>query len=175
MVTKVLHGRAAIVTPKVKDCTVIYDSMCDKQDTNEMGELASRLSRELRCPAWAVLVCDDDVFWYRLYFDGLLVDEYNSCPSYFDFGSSAKPAGPSGGNAQKLCTAFGVERQQEVETILRKPGAAQGDGYVFETDRHADLVRALALPTFAVGKAYASFERNEYPEGLSAGQMMKAL
>lgn len=173
-VAKALHGRAAIVTPKIDDCTVVFDSICDKQDTDAMSELSSRLSRELHCPAWAVLIHDDSVFWYRLYLDGQLADEYNSCPSYFDFGSSAEPAEPTGGDAKKLCATFGTGQQQEVESILRKPGA-QADGYVFERERHTDLVRTLSLPAFAVGAAYASFERGEYPEGLSAEQMMRAV
>ena len=171
-VAKTLQGRAAIVTPQINYCTVVYDSVCDNQDADEMSELTSRLSRELRCAAWVILVHDDDVFWYRLYLNGQLADEYNSCPSYFDFGSS-EISGPSGGDAKKLCDAFRPGQQQEVENILRKPGAAQGDGYVFETERHADLVDALSLPEFAVGVAYASFERGEYPEGLSADQLMK--
>lgn len=173
-VAKALHGRAAIVTPKVGDCTVVYDSICDKQDTDAMGKLASQLSRDLHCPAWAVLIHDDSVFWYQLYLDGQLADEYNSCPSYFDFGST-EIASPSGGNPERLCAAFGASAQQAIESILRKPGAAGENGYVFETERHADLIQALSLPEFAVGVAYASFERGEYPEGLSAEQMMKAV
>lgn len=172
-VAKALHGRAAIVTPNIGDCTVVYDSICDKQDADAMSELASRLSREFHCPAWAVLIHDDSVLWYRLYLSGQLADEYNSCPGYFD-PDATEITGPSGGDANKLCAAFGANQQQEVESILRRPGAAQGGGYVFETERHADLVRALLLPEFAVGVAYASFERGEYPEGLTAEQMMKA-
>lgn len=173
-VAKALHGRKATVTPKTDGCTVVFDSVCDKQDTDAMGALASNLSRDLHCPALAILIHDDDVFWYCLYLNGQLEDEYNSCPGYFDFGSSEEPSGPSGGNAQKLCEAFGAENLQEVESILREPGATPGGRYVFETQRHTDLVNALGLPTFAIGKAYASFERGEYPEGLSASQMMKA-
>jgi hypothetical protein len=172
-VAKALHGRAAVVTPKVGNCTVVFDSICDKQDDNTMSELTARLSRELQCPAWVILVHDDSVFWYRLYLNGKLVDEYNSCPSYFD--ANAEPAEPSGGDAEKLSEAFGAGQQHEVDDILRKSGAAFDNGYVFETERHADLVRALSLPEFAVGVAYASFERGEFPEGLSAEQMMKAV
>jgi hypothetical protein len=168
-----LRGRIAIVTPKVNDCTVVYDSICDNQDTDAMDELASKLSSELRCPVLAILIHDDDVFWYRLYLNGQLTDEYNSSPDYFDFGSNDEPAEPSGGDAEKLCSAFGTGNQQEIENILRKPVAAEEDGYVFETERHSDLVHALSLPTFAIGKAYASFERGEYPKGLSAAQMMR--
>jgi hypothetical protein len=171
-VAKALHGRAAIVTPKVDGCVVVYDPICDKQDSDAMSELASQLSRELHCPAWAILVHDDSVFWYRLFLSGQLADEYNSCPGYFDSGAT-EITGPSGGNPNKLCSAFASTQQHEVEAVLRKPNAAQDGGYVFETERHADLVRAMSLSEYAVGVAYASFERGEYPEGLSADQLMK--
>jgi hypothetical protein len=38
-----------------------------------------------------------------------------------------------------------------------------------------DSREQISLPEFAVGAAYASFERGEFPEGLSAEQMMKAV
>src|SRR6185503_2840238 len=93
-------------------------------------------------------------------------------PSYFDFGSEEKQAAPYGGNAGRLCQTFDAGRSEQLEHILRKrPGK---DAYVFETDRHRDLVSALALPKFSVGVAFASFEGNESPEGLSLGSMMRA-
>jgi len=46
--------------------------------------------------------------------------------------------------------------------------ASDDDGYAFAHERHADLVRALGMPEFAVLQAYASFERGEIPDGFSA-------
>jgi hypothetical protein len=163
-----LRGRRAIVGPIVGDYTVAFDAACDEQEIDEIQALTSRLSRELRCSALAVIVHDDDVLLYFLYHDGELADWYNSSPSYFDFGSTEEPQRPAGGNAELLCTTFGVQNRQQVEGVLRKRE------YVFETDRHEDLVRVLTLPKLAVGKALASFDRGEYPEGLSAEQMMRA-
>jgi hypothetical protein len=169
---KCLRGRRAIVTPKIGDYIVTFDSVCDEQNIDGIQALTSRLSRELRCPALAVLVHDDDVFGYFLYQKGELADWYNSCPSYFDFGSTEEPAGPDGGSAELLCEVFGAGSPQGVETILRKrPGKS---GYVFETERHRDLVSALSLPEFSVGTAFESFDRGEYPEGLSAALMLRA-
>jgi hypothetical protein len=167
-VVQALHGRSAIVAPNVGDYTVVFDSVCDEQDIDEIQALTSRLSREMCCSALAVIVHDDDVLLYFLYRDGELADWYNSSPSYFDFGPAKEPAGPAGGDAERLCMIFGADNQQEVENVLRKRE------YVFEKERHEDLVRALALPRLAVGEALASFDRGEYPEGLSAGQMMRA-
>ena len=171
-VGKALRGRRAVVAPTIGDLTVAFDSACDDQDTDAIQALASRLSTELNGVALAVIVHDDDVLAYFLFHAGELVDWYNSCPSYFDFGAGTEPAGPSGGNAERLCTAFGVGSRVEVDRILRKP---RGDGgYDFETQRHKNLVQVLELPAFAVGTALASFERGEYPVGLSVDRMMWA-
>jgi len=171
-VVETLSGRRAIVTPKIGDYIVAFDSACDEQDIDGIQALTSKLTRKLRCHALAIIVHDDDVFGYFLYQDGDLTDWYNSSPSYFDFGSTDEPAAPTGGNAELLCATFGAGRPEQLERILRqRPGK---DGYVFETDRHRDLVLTLALPECSVGVAFASFERDEFPEGLSRSSMMRA-
>ena len=171
-VAQALRGRRAIVTPKVGDYTVAFDSVCDEQDIDGIQALTSRLSRELHCFALAVIVHDDDVLGCFLYHDGELTDWYNSWPSYFDFGATKKPDDPAGGNAEKLCEAFGTDNPQEVESILRKRRGK--GGYVFETERHRNLVRALSLPQITVGTTLATFDRGEYPEGFSVEQLVRA-
>src|SRR5262245_52056622 len=122
-VVEALRGRRAIVTPRIGDYTVAFDSVCDEQDTDGIQALTSRLSRELRCPALAIIVHDDDVLVYFLYQDGELTDWYNSSPSYFDFGSADEPAAPDGGNAEHLCETFRVGRSEQLEHTLRqRPG-----------------------------------------------------
>jgi hypothetical protein len=172
-VLEALRGRRAIVAPRLDDYTVAFDSVCDDQDIDGIQALASRISSQLRCSAFAVIVSDDDVLGSFLYHAGQLTDWYNSCPSYFDFGSAKRPAGPAGGDAGKLCAAFGVDAQQEVESILRKQHGK--GGYAFESNRHKDLVRTLGLPLFTVGTALANFDRGEFPDGLSAPQMLRAI
>ena len=171
-VTSALAGRKAIVSPQSSGCVVAYDEASDDQDGDAIAALASHLSGSLNCPVLAVLDHDDDILWYQLYEDGRLTDEYDSTPGYFD--PSAEPSAPSGGDAERLCRAFGAVDVAAVETVLRK-SPFDGDGYAFAHERHADLVRALGLPEFAVLKAYASFERGEYPEGLSAQDMMSSV
>lgn len=171
-VVQALHGRRAIVAPNVGDYTVAFDSVCDEQDVDGIKALNFRLSDELRCIALAVIIHDDDVLAYFLYVNGDLINWYNSCPAYFDDQSAKEPAGSAGGNAERLCVTFGVNKRQEAENILCKRRGK--GGYIFETDRHKDLVRVLSLPEIAIGKALASFDRGEYPVGLSAEQMVRA-
>src|SRR6185503_13495471 len=126
-VAAALAGRSAIVTPAQDGCVVVFDEHSDDQDSAVITELASRLSRDLRCPVLAVLNHDDDIFWYQLYLSGELADEYDSSPGYFD--ASAEPSGPADGDAQKLCTAFGSSAVAEVERILRDEA-----GYTFAVE-----------------------------------------
>lgn len=169
-VAAALAGRRAAVTPAVDGCVVVFDEASDDQDQGCIAELASRLSSEFHCPVLAVLNHDDDILWYQLYINGKLVDEYDSSPGYFD--PSAEPSAPAGGDARQLCAAFAASDVPAVERVLRK-SSYDDDGYVFAFERHADLVRALGLPEFAVGTAYASFDRDEYPEGLSGKNLMR--
>lgn len=165
-VAAVLAERSAIVTPVQEGCVVVFDEQSDSQDSAVITELAARMSRELRCPVLAVLNHDDDIFWYQLYLSGELADEYDSSPSYFD--SSAEPSGPAGGDAQKLCTAFGSSAVAEVERILRDSG-----GYTFAVERHADLARALGIPSFGVGAGYGYVSGGELPEGLHEADIVR--
>lgn len=164
-VAHALAGRKAIVSPESGGCVVAYDEASDDQDQAAIASLASHLSGTLHCPVLAVLDHDDDILWYQLYENGELTDEYDSTPGYFD--PSAEPSEPAGGNAERLCRVFGMNDVAAVEAVLRKSSFDAG-GYAFAHERHADLVRALGIPEFAVLKAYASFERGEVPEGYSA-------
>src|SRR5262249_169019 len=138
-----LAGRSAFVTPARDGCVVVFDEESDEQNTDVITGLASHLSRELRCSVLAVLNHDDDILWYQLYQNGELADAYDSSPGYFE--PLAEPSVPTGGDAQKLCSAFGASAVAEVETILRKSSYDAG-GYTFAVDRHADLAHALGIP-----------------------------
>jgi hypothetical protein len=168
-VAAALTGRRARVTPARDGCVVAFDEASDSQDTTIIAELASKLSRELTCPVLAILNHDDDILWYQLFLNGVLADEYDSTPGYFN--PVAPPSAPSGGDAKKLCDAFGAPNVDAVERVLRK-STFDADGYVFAFERHADLVNALAISNFAVGTAYASFDFDELPDGLSSGDIL---
>lgn len=169
-VAAALAGRSAIVTPAQDGCVVVFDEQSDDQDSAVITELASHLSRELRCPVLAVLNHDDDIFWYQLYLGGELADEYDSSPGYFD--ASAEPSAPAGGDAQKLCSAFGTASVAEVESILRKSSFDEG-GYTFAVERHTDLARALGIPSFGVGAGFSYVSDGELPDGLEEEDLLR--
>jgi hypothetical protein len=154
----VLKGRKAAVSPMVGKFTIIWDEESEAQDVNILEAVTKRLSRELGCPAWAVLNHDDDVLLYMLFSGGENLDQYNSCPGYFGGSGS----GPEGGNAAVLAKTFGTElAAKSVETVLRDQ-----DGYAFAIDRHQALIEALGMPSFGVGIGYRYITSGECPPGL---------
>ncbi len=169
-VAAALAGRAAFVTPAQNGWVVVFDAESEEQNPEVIADLATRLSRELNCPVLAVLNHDDDILWYRLYLSGKLADEYDSSPGYFD--SSGEPSGPAGGDARKLCSAFGTSDVAEVERVLRK-SSFDDDGYAFAVERHADLAHVLGIPSFAVGAGYRYVTEGELPEGLHERDLIR--
>lgn len=167
-VADLLAGRRAVVAPARDGHVVVFDERSE-QDQEVVSELAEHLSSSLGTGVLALLVHDDDILWYRLYDVGQLADEFDSAPGYFD--ADAEPSAPAGGDGVRLAAVMGALHSAELEIALRKSGF-EDDGYVFESDRHADLVRLLGLPRLAVGAAFASFERGELPAGLSAADVI---
>ena len=157
-------SRTAFVSHPERGCIVVYDSDTEDQDSDGLKELGDTLSAALRCPALAVLIHDDDVLLYTLHENGTVVDEYASAS--LDDGD----ASPEGGDAARLCRAFGGTDVANVETILRtdRAGGSAG-GYVFETERHEDLVKALGMPLFAVATGFNYLDEGELPEGATPG------
>jgi hypothetical protein len=154
-----LKGRRTFVSPESNSCVVVFDEECESQDPNVLSKLSSRLSKSLGCTALAVLNHDDDILLYHLYDRGDLRDEYNSSPGYFD-GDPSDP--PSGGNPDALCAAMGSSQRDEVSRVLQ----ADLETYAFAFERHADLVRALGLPEWAVAAGFNYLSEGELPEGL---------
>jgi len=163
-VATALVGRVAIVTALQNGCVVVFDEESENQDLSVIDGLAARLSGGLQCPVLAVLNHDDDILLYRLYVRGNLADDYDSTPGYFD--PNAEPSEPSGGKAETLCEAFPSADALLVEQVLRK-STFSDDGYVFQTERHGDLVSALGTSSFAVGFGYTYVAAGELPDGLT--------
>jgi SnoaL-like protein len=152
------RGREAFVGPTENGCTVVFDEESEN-DPAAVARLAEALTRELGGAALGVTVHDEDIVFYSLVRDGTVLDEYHSCPGYFEGGD----APPTGGDAALLCEAFGAPgKAAEVERILRAP--AKRDPYFFETARHGDLAEALGLPEHSVNLGYKYVYQGEAEE-----------
>lgn len=160
-------NRSAIVSATAKGITIVYDEESESQD-GVIVSLAKQLSDKHRCVTWAVFNYDDDVLFYWLFDNGELIDEYNSSPGYFEGQQTA----PSGGDAKKLCQAFGATAAEvKVHDILHYSKTIGGESlnarYLFETERHLHLCRAIGLPDHAVGTGYGYLIEGETPEGFN--------
>jgi hypothetical protein len=158
--------RKAIVSPQVDRYTVVFDEECESFDTATIESFTADTSKQFQCPALTIMNADDDLLWYRLYKNGVLIDGYSSSSAYADDPAREAHEGPLGGNASKLCEALDIsqDRVGEVETVLRKPN----DSYVFAVERHQDLVKSLGLPEFSVGAGFSYVGRGDII-GLDAG------
>jgi len=108
------------VVPLKSGWTSLYEERASQQDDGRIRELAGGLSQDLHVAAIAFLVHDSDVACYWLFDNGRLLDEYNSCPDYFDADAPDEgPTSPSGGRPDVLLRycRTGV-RQDELEAIL---------------------------------------------------------
>lgn len=150
-------ARVAYVSPTIKACTVIYH-----EDLGEQEDLTAAVSRHFHCPALLVMAYNDTILLYQLYADGERTDSYVSSPhEELDLGGEAAPEG----NAEVLCSAFGMEHATaRVERVLRRP-THPTKGYALAVNRHGELARALGLPLFAAGAGYSAIEIGELPAG----------
>lgn len=174
----------AYVTPTDGDITVVYDQASSDSDEAALTALAGKLSRSLGCVAFASSVYDSDILQYHLYVSGVLADEYNSRPDYWD-DETDENAPPKGGDDESLCTAFGApDRAASVSRILRSytpdpladdtpSDGTEGSGYIFEEHRHVALLGALSLPAYIAHAGFQSFEGDHAPYGLSASAMRR--
>jgi hypothetical protein len=155
------QGWTAYISPTMHDITVVYEKLSDLKLRQASERLAARLSDQLGCIALAVQNGNDIVLRYKLYVGGILFDEYETMSE----------STITGGSAQALCRAFGVEpNAPSVERILGAPGVS---GYSLATLRHADLANALGLPAYAVGLGYRQIEGGEVPDSLARNSLRR--
>lgn len=153
--------------------TVVYDRECDDQIVESIVNVGTTLSHDLDATALAILNHDDDILCYWLFRSGQLIDEYNSCPSYFDEDDFDESLTPSEFDAAQLCAQFGCPQSVDrVSEILKKSVLDEG-GYVFASERHHALAKALGLPDCSVGFGYSYIENGQLPSGLSDGDLTR--
>jgi hypothetical protein len=161
-------GLSAFVISGPDDYVSIYESICDEQNTKHISGLLEEISKQYSCPTIGMLNHDDSLLAYELWSNGEKVDEYDSCPGYFD--PEADEMEPEGGNASLLADLMGTSADVEgVEKILR----ASGDDYVFAVERHEALAKALGLPSHTVGYGFGYLLEGEIPQGITQEAIIK--
>jgi hypothetical protein len=141
----------AWISPTLHERTAVFEE--HEAGEQEIFDLAAGLSAHFHCPALAIVVYDSDILYSQLFENGVLTDIYNSHPSFM---VNEPPRPPEGGDAHRLCAAFGLpEAEATVERILRHNWFEDDSRYLFAEDRHDDLTRALNLPPFVPRTGYS--------------------
>lgn len=133
------------VLPAKGGWTSLYEEEASHQDDGRIRELMDGLSQDLKAAGIAFMVHDSDVACYWLYENGELLDEYNSCPAYFDDDATGEEP-PSGGRPNVLvrfCRA-GVTEEQIATALGGESVFAEGVIEELATALGIDAERALS-------------------------------
>jgi Ankyrin repeats (3 copies) len=119
-------SRYRIATAK-RGWTSLFEEQASQQDDQRIHELAGGLSQDLQAPAIAFMVHDSDIACYWLFDNGRLLDEYNSCPDYFndDADESSSPSGGQPDVLLRYCRA-GVSYDDLVAILEQDATFAEG-------------------------------------------------
>ena len=73
----------AFISPPILGWVTVFDRQASDGDVARLAELTARLSDVLHSVALGLMVIEGDAFFYLLFEDGLLRDEFASDPDFF--------------------------------------------------------------------------------------------
>ncbi len=156
-------GRCAYVVA-AKGTAVVFDAR-SRRDRSLLG---ANLSKHFGTYVLAVSGRDEEQFVYELFSDGKLVDEYDSFPE----NDAGEDGNPTGGDIEVLLDATKSSAEPDsVETTLRRGHDTYG-GYVYESARHRDLMRALNLPEWSALYGFGDFKSGKGPKEVAAKSVL---
>lgn len=147
------------VTPASEGWSTLYEERASTQDDEWIRELSRSLSTRLETRAVAFLVHDSDFFCYWLFDRGELVDEFNSCPDYFDDGAAGE--GSAGQPEVLLRFCRPGHRVEEIERILHQETT-------FAETQLEELAPLLGIGVERVLVDFGDFDAGGETEGLDA-------
>lgn len=163
------NNLSAYVIKVANDYCAIFEAVCDEQNGDHISSLLKEISGQFSCPAIAVLNHDDDILAYELWLNGEKVDEYDSCPGYFQADEDRMQ--PEGGNAKLLSELMGNGNNvNDIERLLR---SNKGNEFSFAIDRHESIAKAVGIPLQTVGYGYTYISNGEMPKGVLPESIVK--
>src|SRR4051812_3356265 len=133
------EGGCWVAEPK-DGWAAVYEERASGQDDNWIRQLGAELSDRLDAPAVAFLVHDSDFFCYWLFEHGEVVDEFNSCPDYFDDDDSDDDEPAASGVRPEVLLRFCKpgSRSRDVRRVLTADG-------VFAEEQLQELAGLLGI------------------------------
>jgi hypothetical protein len=157
---KAFNPAAAWVTGAKNGWITIYEEGASTQDENRIRELTEHVSSGLKSPAIAFLVHDSDFLCYWLFDDGQLIDEFNSCPDYFDEGENEEALAGKPEVILKYCPPG--TKLSDVEQVL------SDKGQVFADSQLAQLAELLGIDSTRSCVDFRDIGSEIQPEELEA-------
>jgi ankyrin repeat protein len=135
----------SIVAEPCNGWTAIFDERAAAQDAKEIVRIARGLSAKLNTAVFSFLVHDSDIFQYRLYDSGKLIDQFDSRPDYFGTVSRAHRRKWAGRPDALLPFAAAGVSSETIAAVLEAPR-------IFEERRTADFAALFGIdPGLACG------------------------
>lgn len=103
------------------------------------ASISDEIAKRMACDVFHLAVHDDDVFYYFFYRDGKLVDQYNSCPDYFE-AASDEELGKSEGHPELL-----QDLLPDPSFLKKLKKLLAGDKFTFESERMSQFAELFNL------------------------------
>ena len=148
---------SAYVSPEKGGWVTVYDESSEKQDEAVLTRIAAGLSRELHTAVFGFLVHDSDIAAYWLYQDGMLADQFNSAPDYFDDDIDDETRDCLRGNPEvllPLCLTGTTSAQ--IEAVIQAPDGPP----VGAENLLPELARLLGMDDERIGLGFEYFNEN---------------
>lgn len=129
----------AYVSPASNGWVTVYDE-ASEQESSLLIKLAKELSMALKTAVLGFMVFDSDIAFYYLCQNGELVDEFDSCPDYFDDEVSEVERARVRGVTEKLLplAAKGTTREQ-IDVVIHP---ANGEDFPLMAE---DIIRDIGI------------------------------
>lgn len=117
----------AFISPPILGWVTVFDREASAGNVARLADLAARLSGALHCPALALMVVHGEAFFYLLFEDGALTDEYASDPDFYGDASPEERWALRGQPERLLPFVIPGARLDHLQAILQAPGVPAVD------------------------------------------------
>ena len=134
---------------KETDCRFLLDPALNSwisvfpNDGGQSDRISVEISKRLPNDIFHLIVHDDDIFCYFFYRDGRLIDQYNSCPDYFEEASDEEKQQCQGRPELFQDLLPTPESLGKLKALLV---ADNKNEFIFEHERMAQFAELLGLP-----------------------------
>lgn len=107
------NPKFCVINEKNGNATVFYPS-----GFNEFGDVSKYISEKLNCPVFFFHIHDGDLWLYFLYNKGILVDQFNPIPDYWDDSLSEVEINEQKGNAKLISELIPSVKIEDINKYL---------------------------------------------------------